>query len=102
LRRPNDTREELLISLAQVSVPLLLGAQTLIRNLTPLPETTALQVQQPWESYDPLIAFFASLNRLYYCGFLLRLGLLNGYDFPASGVPSDLSWFLWGTLRGHV
>ena len=62
----------------------------------------ALQVQQPWEGYDPLIAFFAWLNRLYYCGFLLRLGLLNGYDFPASGVPSDLSWFLWGTLRGHV
>jgi hypothetical protein len=26
LRRPNDTREALLISLAQVSVPLLLGA----------------------------------------------------------------------------
>jgi hypothetical protein len=29
LRRPNDTREALLISLAQVSVPLLLGAQHL-------------------------------------------------------------------------
>jgi hypothetical protein len=74
----------------------------LIRNLTCFQKRRAIQVQQPWEGYDPLIAFFAWLNRLYYCGFLLRLGLLNGYDFPASGVPSDLSWFLWGTLRGHV